>query len=74
MPQWSKWRERIGLTQAALAERVGVETSTISHIEIHRRNPSRDLLIKLCRELGLDEAERLQAAGLEREPAERQAA
>ena len=46
-------RERIGLTQRELAERVGVGTTMIARIEIarideHARRPSLDLLERLA--------------------------
>ena len=64
MPHWTRWRQRQNLTQAALAKAVGAETSSISHIEIGRRQPSLALLQRLCDELKLTPEERLEAAGL----------
>ena len=64
MPHMKTWRLRHRLTQAALAAKVGVDTSTIGHIEINRRKPSIDLLQRICDALDLSPQERLEAAGL----------
>lgn len=42
-------RERLGLTQAQLAERVGVSRQTINAIETSRYNPTLPLAIRLAR-------------------------
>lgn len=36
------WRERLGLTQAGLAERIGTEESVIADWEAGRRKPQRE--------------------------------
>jgi len=41
-------RARLGITQAELAERVGVRLATIGRIEIGNRRPSIDLLERLA--------------------------
>lgn len=41
-------RKEKGLTQVELAEKLGVQQSTISHIENELRDPSVDLLFKLA--------------------------
>lgn len=46
-------RTRLGLKQHELAERVGVDQRTISHIERNRRKPSIELAIRLAREFGI---------------------
>ena len=46
-----KIRERRGLTQAALAEKVGVHQVTIARLETGERNPSMDLLQRLAKAL-----------------------
>lgn len=42
-------REGLGLTQAQLAERVGVSRQTINAIETSRYNPTLPLAIRLAR-------------------------
>ncbi len=44
-----KARERRGLTQAALAKKVGVHQVTIARLETGVRRPSMDLLQRLAR-------------------------
>lgn len=44
-------RARLGITQAELAERVGVRLPTIGRIEIGNRRPSIDLLERLAEAL-----------------------
>jgi len=44
-------RARLGITQAELAERVGVRLPTIGRIEIGNRRPSIDLLERLAKAL-----------------------
>ena len=46
-------RERAGLTQAALAERVGVSRKTVNTVENGVFTPSATLAIKLAQALGL---------------------
>lgn len=43
-----KKRVEKGLSQYSLAKLIGVDQSTINHIEQGRRNPSFELLLKLC--------------------------
>lgn len=42
------------LTDAALAEKVGVDRSTITRIKLGKARPSLDLAVKLSSELGLN--------------------
>lgn len=42
-------RTQAGLTQAQLAERIGVTKSVVSFYELQERSPSPDVLIKLSR-------------------------
>ncbi len=44
-------REKRKLSQAALAERVGVDRVTIARLETGTRNPSMDLLHRLAKAL-----------------------
>ncbi len=46
-----KVREKRGLTQAALGEKVGVHQVTIARLETGERNPSMDLLQRLAKAL-----------------------
>jgi len=46
-----KIREKRGLTQAVLADKVGVDRVTIARIESGARNPSMDLLQRLAKVL-----------------------
>lgn len=46
-------RERLGISQGALAERVGVDRSHISHIESGRKKASAELLGKIISALDL---------------------
>lgn len=46
-----KIREKRGLTQTALADKVGVHQVTIARIETGERNPSMDLLQRLAKTL-----------------------
>lgn len=46
-------RQELGLSQAELAKRVGVSRQTINMIENGGYNPTIELCIKLCRELGV---------------------
>ena len=46
-------RTSLGLSQAELAKRVGVSRQTINMIENGGYNPTIELCIKLCRELGV---------------------
>ena len=65
---WTHWRDRLSLTQAQLAETVGVDTSTITHIERGRRAPSVAVLNRLCDALGLTPDERADALRMAAEP------
>jgi putative transcriptional regulator len=44
----SEHRERLGLTQQALADAVGVRRETIVNLERGRYNPSLKLALKIC--------------------------
>ncbi len=46
-----KAREKRGLTQGALAEKVGVDRVTIARIETGARNPSMDVLQRIAKAL-----------------------
>ncbi len=46
-------RERRGLSQAAVAEKVGVGQSLIAEIENGTKQPTAEVLKKLCRKYGL---------------------
>ena len=41
-------RTEHGLSQSKLARLIGVDQSTVNHIEQGRRNPSFELLLKIC--------------------------
>lgn len=47
----SKARKEKGLTQASLAERVGVTVDHIKSLEYGRVNPSIPLMFRICSEL-----------------------
>ena len=47
-------RERVGLTQVALAERLGVTSQHVNMIESGKKSPSLDVLQRLGSELGLE--------------------
>lgn len=47
-------RQEAGLTQMALAKKVGVARQTINMIENGKYNPSLDVCIKLAKALGTD--------------------
>ncbi|MGV8168152.1 MAG: helix-turn-helix domain-containing protein [Alkaliphilus sp.] len=49
-----KRRISIGITQTLLAERVGVDNSTICKIENEQANPSLDTLYKISKALQID--------------------
>lgn len=66
--QWTIWRGRLGLTQAQLADAVGVETSTVTHIERGRRAPSVSVLHRICDALNLNPDERAEALRMAAEP------
>ena len=46
-------RERLGLSQAAVAEKISVGQSLIAEIESGTKQPSAEVLKKLCRKYGL---------------------
>lgn len=46
-------RQKLGFSQAELAKRVGVSRQTINMIENGGYNPTIELCIRLCRELGV---------------------
>jgi transcriptional regulator with XRE-family HTH domain len=46
-------RRELGLTQEALAARVGIDRTYVSGIERGRRNPSLGLILSLARSLSL---------------------
>jgi transcriptional regulator with XRE-family HTH domain len=46
-------RKEYGLSQQALADRIGVMQVTVHAIEVGKHQPSADVLGKLCEELGL---------------------
>ena len=48
-----KRRERLGLTQGQLAERLGVDQGTVAHWELGTRKPRLDLLQAWADALGL---------------------
>ncbi len=52
-------REALGLTQRALAQKLGVEASHVAFIETGRRKPSLKLVGRLASILGLDSQELL---------------
>jgi len=52
-------REALGLTQRALAQKLGVEASHVAFIESGRRKPSLKLVARLADTLGLDRQELL---------------
>ncbi len=59
-----EWRERRGMTQAQLAERVGVRQATISDLETGQsRRIELDLLDRLARALRCKPADLLQRKG-----------
>ena len=68
-----KLRLEEGLTQAQLAERLGVTKSVVSYYELHERTPSPEILIKLAAIfhvstdylLGLDKKEAIDLSGLD---------
>ena len=46
-------RERLELTQAAVAEKIGISQSLVAEIESGTKHPSAEVLTKLCRRYGL---------------------
>ncbi|GAA2976357.1 helix-turn-helix transcriptional regulator [Lentilactobacillus parakefiri] len=49
-----EYRKQVGISQFALAEKVGVARQTINLIENDKYNPSLKLCISLAEELGTD--------------------
>lgn len=62
-PPFASWRTRAGLTQGALAALVGVDVSTITHIERGRRDPSVAVLANICSVLPVSPEEVAEAVG-----------
>ena len=54
-----EWRERNGLTQEALADRIGCHTNTVRRWELGHREPKASDILKLCTALHVTEAELL---------------
>jgi transcriptional regulator with XRE-family HTH domain len=59
----ARQRRAAGLTQADLAERVGVQPETISRIENGHNDPSLDLLSRMSGHLGVRTEELLRGQG-----------
>lgn len=57
----SEWRSRQGLTQAELAEKVGVDQSYLSRLERGQRRPSARLFARLCKVLNVSLEEQNEA-------------
>lgn len=51
------WRNKLGISQNALAQKSGVSPVTIGHIETKKRNSRRQTLQKLMEGLGLSESQ-----------------
>ena len=56
-------RKRAGLTQAALAERIGLDQSGVSRIERGERPVTVDVLVAIARALGVPPAALLEDVG-----------
>lgn len=57
---WLKeWRTKLGLSQFALSEKVGVHENTVRRWESGQREPRASEIAKLCEVLGVSEAELL---------------
>ncbi|WP_455446189.1 helix-turn-helix transcriptional regulator [Streptococcus salivarius] len=54
MNRVKEYRLALGISQLALAKRIGVSRQTINMIENGRYNPSLNLCINLAKELGTD--------------------
>lgn len=54
MNRVKEYRLTLGISQLALAKRIGVSRQTINMIENGRYNPSLNLCINLAKELGTD--------------------
>lgn len=53
------WRTKLGLSQFALSEKVGVHENTVRRWESGQREPRASEIAKLCKVLGVSEAELL---------------
>ena len=54
-----EWRTKLGLSQFALSEKVGVHENTVRRWESGQREPRASEIAKLCEVLGVSEAELL---------------
>ncbi|WP_018883465.1 helix-turn-helix transcriptional regulator [Paenibacillus massiliensis] len=54
MNKISEFRKKLGLSQLALSQKVGVARQTINLIENDKYNPSLDLCIKIAKALNTD--------------------
>ena len=54
MNRVNEYRQTVGLSQAKLAEKVGVARQTINLIENDKYNPTLDLCVRLAKALGTD--------------------
>jgi transcriptional regulator with XRE-family HTH domain len=52
-----KYRRLLGISQMALAEKVGCSTTLIGNIEIHKRFPSADNINRIAQALGVHVAD-----------------
>jgi transcriptional regulator with XRE-family HTH domain len=52
-----EWRRALGISQAALAERVNTSTHYIAMIELERKTPSLDMLERIAKALQIDPPE-----------------
>lgn len=49
-------RERIGMSQAEFAERIGVAQTSVAGYELGTRSPRKSVVMAICREFGVSEA------------------
>ena len=61
-----KWRTKLGLSQFALSEKVGVHENTVRRWESGQREPRASEIAKLCEILGVSEAELLRGSAEEK--------
>ena len=54
-----EWRTKLGLSQFALSEKVGVHENTVRRWESGQREPRASEIVRLCEVLGVSEAELL---------------
>ena len=54
-----EWRTKLGLSQFALSEKVGIHENTVRRWESGQREPRASEIAKLCEVLGVSEAELL---------------